>query len=388
MRVLFVSDTYYPHLNGVYYFVRRLAVLLQEKGHQVMVLVPSENIRFSVKKIDGIDVYRIPSFPLLIYPRIRIPIPLFLQAKIKELLVTLKPDVIHLQDHFSLAEAVVNANKSYNIPIIGTNHFMPENITALLPISYWNKPLENWMWTGFSKVFNNLALVTTPTEMGVELIRNKLDVKVVAISNGIDLDHFSQVGYTGQIRNKYSLPNKPTLLYVGRLDPEKHLEEVIYAVARALQKIDFCFVVVGKGVDKKSLQNLTHELGIQKHVIFTGFVSDEDLPCFYRLSNCFIIASIAELQSISTMQAMASGLPVIAAKAGALTELVNDGVNGFLFNPGDIDTIARKIITIVGIDDRCWEMGNESVKHIRKHNIHNTLQLFEEVYGKIMINAI
>ena len=182
--------------------------------------------------------------------------------------------------------------------------------------------------------------------------------------------------------------NKPTLLYVGRLDPEKHLEEVIYAVARALQKIDFCFVVVGKGVDKKSLENLTIELGIQKHVIFTGFVPDEDLPCFYRLSNCFIIASIAELQSISTMQAMASGLPVIAAKAGALTELVNDGVNGFLFNPGDIDTIAGEIINIVGIDDRCWEMGNESVKQIGKHNIHHTVQLFEEVYEKMMATAI
>ena len=131
MKILFVSDTYYPHLNGVYYFVCRLAPLLQEKGHQVAVIVPSETIFSSNKKIDDIDVYGMPSVPILLYPNVRLPITVLLQSRLKKIIKDFKPDIIHLQDHFSITAAIVKANKHTRIPIIGTNHFMPENVTVL-----------------------------------------------------------------------------------------------------------------------------------------------------------------------------------------------------------------------------------------------------------------
>ena len=86
MKILFVSETYYPHLNGVYYFVCRVAPLLQQKGHQVAVIAPSENIHFAKKKINNIDVYVMPSLPLLYYPKLRFPIPVLLQSRIKDLI--------------------------------------------------------------------------------------------------------------------------------------------------------------------------------------------------------------------------------------------------------------------------------------------------------------
>ncbi len=69
MNILFVSETYYPHLNGVYYFVCRIAPMLQQKGHKVAVIAPSDNIHFSKKNIDNLDVYVMPSVPVLIYPK-------------------------------------------------------------------------------------------------------------------------------------------------------------------------------------------------------------------------------------------------------------------------------------------------------------------------------
>ena len=383
MKILFVSDTYFPHVNGVYYFVRRLAVLLQENGHEVSVLVPSENRYGTQNLIDGLAVYGVPSLPIVVYPKIRFPIAFNLRATVKRLIGKLKPDVIHIQDHFLLAKVVVDVNKDFNIPIVGTNHFMPENVTALLPFKTFNRRLEKWLWSGFVKIFDQLELVTTPTKMAAQLIQLKLGVEVITVSNGIDLERFNPVGDNATLKEKYAIPSKPILLYVGRLDPEKQLDKVMHAVALALKKVNFCFVVVGKGTKRDSLERLSKKLGIDQHVLFAGFVPDQELPVFYRMGRCFIMASTAELQSISTMEAMASGLPVIAVDAGALNELVHNGENGYLFEPGDIETMGRCIEQVLQNNSLAQEMGHTSSKLIRRHDIGQTVHSFETIYKEI-----
>lgn len=380
MKVLFVSDTYYPHLNGVYYFVCRIAPLLQEKGYEVAVFAPSETTSFSLKKIDNIDVYGIPSLPVLLYPKVRIPIPVLLKSRIADLVKTFKPDLIHIQDHFMISRAVIKVGKSLGIPIIATNHFMPENLTALIRSEKWKKKVEKMMWSDFSKVYNQILLVTTPTETGARLIRPRLNVKVMAISSGIDLNQFNPFGSPERIRSKYNIPDKPVLLFVGRIDLEKHIEEVLHAVALVIKKIDCCFVVVGKGLRKKALEQLTKELGITNNVIFTGYVPEEDLPFLYKLSRCFIIASIAELLSLAALQAMASGLPVIAANVCALPELVQDKINGYLFNTNDIEKLTQSIFDILTKDDIYLKMCEKSLERAAHHDINNTVKSFETLY--------
>lgn len=380
MRILFVSDTYYPHLNGVYYFVCRIAPLLQQKGHQVAVIAPSETIHSSTKKIDNIDVHGIPSLPVLYYQKVRIPIPGLIKTRVSHLIKTFKPDVIHIQDHFIISKAVIKVGKNLGIPVIGTNHFMPENLTALIRSEKWKKKLEKMLWAEFSKVLNQIIVITTPTETGAKLIRPKLDVKVIAITCGINLNDFNPFGNPENIRLKYNIPLKPVLLFVGRLDPEKNIEEILRALAFVSKKIDFCFVIVGKGLRKKALEQLTEELGITNHVIFTGFVPEEDLPFLYKLSRCFIIASIAELLSLATLQAMASGLPIIAANAGALPELVHDKINGYLFNTNDKEALARCIIDILTRDDIYAKMCKKSLEKAAQHDINNTVEAFEALY--------
>jgi 1,2-diacylglycerol 3-alpha-glucosyltransferase len=380
MRILFVSSSYYPHINGVYYFVCRIGPLLQERGHTVAVIAPSDSVQFSQKKIDTLDVYGVPSLSVIINPTIRIPIPFLLKSRIKRIIENFKPDIIHIQDHFPLSKALVKVNQKLKIPIIGSNHFMPENFTVLVHSKNWKKRVENFLWKGFSSVFNRVNLVTTPTETGACLIRPRLKVNVLAISSGISLETFNTSGDTSNIKKKYFIPDKPILLYVGRLDPEKHIEEILQAVAIAAKKVDFCFVVVGKGTSKTTLEKLAGQLGIINNVIFTGFVPDGDLPYFYKLSRCFIIASIAELLSLSTLQGMASGLPVIAVNAGALGELVKDKMNGYLFHEGDIPAIAQHIEDIITYDDLFRKMSKKSLEYVQQHDIYKTLESFEELY--------
>jgi 1,2-diacylglycerol 3-alpha-glucosyltransferase len=380
MRILFVSDTYYPQLNGVYYFVCRLAPLLQERGHHVAVIAPSETVHYTLKKMDHIDVHGLPSLPILNYPNVRIPIPLLLKHRIKGILRSFNPDIIHIQDHFSIAKAIVLVNRKIGIPIIGTNHFMTENLTSFVHSEKWKKRLSTYFWSQFSSVFNQLLLVTTPSETAALLIRPKLQVEVTSISSGINFENFNPFGDTRAVRDKYSIPDKPILLFVGRLDPEKNIEEIIHAVALAVKKIDFYFVIVGRGIKKPALKRLSTELGIADKVIFTGYVPDADLPYIYKLSRCFIISSIAELLSLGALQGMASGLPVIAVNVGALVELVQDQVSGYLYNPGDINRIVHCICEIMSRDEIYNQMSKKSLEFAYKHDIHKTVESFEKIY--------
>jgi glycosyltransferase involved in cell wall biosynthesis len=379
MKILFVSDTYYPHLNGVYYFVCRIAPLLQENGHSVAVIAPSETMRSTQRLIDNIVVYGVPSLPVPLYPRIRFAMSFLLRRRLRALIGEFAPDVIHIQDHFLLARTVVGLNRRMGIPIMGTNHFMPENLTAWLPAGWMKRTIERQLWSRFSRIYDQLMMVTTPTETGARLIRPLLETEVVAVSSGIDLQLFTPSGDNGHIRVRYGIPDKPVLLFVGRLDPEKKLEDVLEVTALALRQFDFCLVIVGKGIRKKALENRAAALGIRQNVVFTGFVLEEDLPMIYQLSRCFIIASIAELLSLATLQAMASGLPVIAVRAGAL-ELVHDRENGLLFDAGDIDYMVLCIVKIMRNRATYRQMGIRSLAYGRQHDIHACMNAFENIY--------
>lgn len=380
MKILFASSSYYPHINGVYYFVCRLGPMLQAKGHTIAVIAPSASTKASFGKIDNLDVFGIPSFSIIINPSIRPPIPFLLKSRVRKIIENFKPDIIHVQDHFPLCKAIIEVNKILKIPIMGSNHFMPENFTFLFKKEYVIKTVDKYLWKSFSKIFNQVNLVTTPTETGAQLIRRRLKVDAIAISSGIDLETFNPYGDTKEIKAKYFIPDKPVLLYVGRLDPEKHIEEIFEAVAIAVKKIDFCFVIVGKGTSKIGLEKLAAKLGISNNLIFTGFVPDDELPFFYKLSRCFIIASIAELLSLGTLQAMASALPVIAVNAGALGELVKDNVNGYLYNEGAIAEIVRSIEDLITSDKIHKRMSEKSLEFARAHDINKTAEAFEKLY--------
>ena len=385
MRILYVTDTYFPHINGVYYAIQHLALKLQSKSYETAILAPSDTSHFTKSKIDNINVYGMPSLSIGYYGSVRIPISFHLKRRIKEILSSFKPDVIHIQGFFILNKTILEVNKEFNIPVIGTNHFMAENLTVFFPTQMLKGWLEKWIWKKFTKVFNQAKLVTSPTETGAKMIRCRLNVPVIPVSNGINLKRFSEKHNLPDIRAKYNLPNKPILLSIGRLDPEKHTEEVLEAAAIALKRSNFCLVICGKGTDKELLEDSAKKLGIENDVIFTGFVPDEELPEFYKISKCFITASIAELQSLATMEAMASGLPVIAANAGALAELVHNEENGYLFEPGEIEVIAGSISSI--FDDKMIQkdMGEKSLKNISEHDEDETVKVYEGLYENLLM---
>ena len=386
MKILIVADNYYPNVNGSSYFTQRLAFYLKQRGHQILVMSASRSIRHEPFQHNDIDVYGLRSFSLsFIYKDFRFSLPIGIRSAIAAELKRFRPDVIHIQDHFVISPVVQKVARELSIPVMGTNHFMPENLLHYLHLP---KSLEtiakNFAWKQFRKIFEELHTVTTPTHTAVQLLEEvKLTKPVLAVSNGIDLKKFRVSNNGDYLKARYHLPAKPTLLYVGRLDKEKNVDMVLKALPAVLAETDMQFVIGGKGAEQDRLKILAKKLDIEKSVTFTGFVPDKDLPNLYKVADCFIIAGTAELQSLVTMEAMASGLPVLAVNAMALPELVKDGQNGYLFELDDVAGLSKCLIEVFSNSELRKRMGKKSLEIIQAHDIDKSMAIFESLYAQM-----
>ncbi|MFH1187833.1 MAG: glycosyltransferase [bacterium] len=385
MKILIAGPTFYPDINGASYAAQRLARYLSKGGHSVLVIAPSRSVRHQSYDLNGVSVFGIRSFPVFIN-KFRIAQSIFIKNEIRKKIKEFSPDVIHLQSHLLFSKAIVEIAREFQIPIIGTNHFMPENLVHYLHLPKKAEDyITKWAWERFLKIFQKIDAVTAPTETGVKLLAEIGLMKSASpVSNGVDLKIFHPQNDGNYLRKKYGLPEKATLLYLGRLDKEKNVDVLLKAFALTVKRIDAHFVIAGFGAEGGNLRKLAAKLNIEKSVTFTGFVSEEDKPNLYKAADCFAIAGIAELQSIVTMEAMASGLPIIAVDAMALPHLVKHGENGFLFQLNDQESIIEHIVDIFSDKELRDRMSKKSLEFIADHDINKIVGQYEALYQKVI----
>jgi glycosyltransferase involved in cell wall biosynthesis len=164
----------------------------------------------------------------------------------------------------------------------------------------------------------------------------------------------------------------------------------VRAVALLPKTLDWSLEIVGDGEQRHHLERLAAQLGVGERVSFAGLVSDADLKKAYTRADVLAMPSTAELQSIVTMEAMSSGLPVVAADAMALPHLVHDGENGYLFRPDDAQDLAQKLERILTLpDDEFRRMKKASLRLIQVHDIERTLTTFECLYrGEPVVDPV
>jgi glycosyltransferase involved in cell wall biosynthesis len=169
-------------------------------------------------------------------------------------------------------------------------------------------------------------------------------------------------------------------LFVGRLDPEKNVDQLVRALIHAP---DVHADIVGDGSCRAQLHDLAHEIGVADRVTFHGVVTDAELVHAYRSSHIFCMPGTAELQSIATLEAMAAGLPVVAADAMALPHLVRPGRNGYLYRPGNASELGTYLSILAGNPDRRTAMGAAGRRIAAEHSITRTLDTFGRIYCTI-----
>ncbi len=386
MEILLGNDTYPPDVNGAAYFTRRLAEGLARKEHAVHVMCASRSFRTEVAVRNGVVEHRMRSVPVPLHAPIRFSPPPFLYRRVLREVERVKPDVIHVQGHLLIGRALVRTARELGIPVIATNHFMPDNLVFYLKLpERAEEAVVRWAWRDFASVFNRADVVTAPTPFAARLAEEKgVKGPVLTVSNGMDLSRFHPDNDGDAFRRRHGIPRRPTCTYVGRLDAEKRVDELIRALPQVRESVDAQLVIVGDGHERRRLIELAEAEGVRGHVTFTGFVKDEELPGAYAASDVFCNAGIAELQSIATMEAMATGKPVIAADARALPHLVHEGANGHLFEPGDVDALACRLAEILTDEERRAAMGRKSLAIIARHDIEEVLTAFEVLYELVM----
>jgi len=379
LTVLIGADTFAPDVNGAARFAERLAAGLVGRGHDVHVMAPSVTHRDSgafTEIIEGepMTVHRIPSWRWYPHDWLRFVAPWRARHYARRVLDEVRPDVVHSQSHIVIGRALTREARRRGIPVIATNHVMAENIldfTTLPPLL--DKLFVKLAWDDAHRTLSMSRAVTTPTRKAADFLEATIDITgVIPVSCGIDRANY-RPDLTPRDANR--------VLFVGRLTTEKNIDVVLRAVAQLDPALHVTFDIVGGGDQRKHLEQLTHQLGIEDRVTFHGHTSEEQLRDLYSRASVFAIASTAELQSIATMEAMASGLPVVAADAVALPHLVHDGENGYLFEPGNADELAARLTDVLtATPEERLRMQRASLDGVVIHDITRTLDTFEALY--------
>jgi len=323
-------------------------------------------------------VHRLRSHGVPTHEYFRICFPWEIKKEISLLFDRVQPDVVHIQSHYMIGEHVLYEAVRRGIRIVATNHFMPENLNPFLPFPQWFKNIIGRIsWKDMGKVMGQADVVTTPTPLAAKAMHQHAFLrKVLPLSNGID-----SAAYELQPGEQIEPRPHPTVLFVGRLAEEKHVDVLIEAVGKTPPELKVHLEIVGGGEVRSNLENLVQRLGLGDRVKFLGLASDEELRKAYIRADLFCMPGTAELQSLVTLEAMSASTPVVLADAMALPHLVRDGENGYLFTPGDSDDLAKKITLILELPaDQRAAMGQVSRQMVEPHSIEGTLQTFEDLY--------
>ena len=375
--------------SGVATAARTQAQGLAALGHTVMVVAPSQTGRGYQERDENYDITRIRSFGLPFRKNLRVSVTY--DREMRRILDEFQPDVVQVHTQLTVGLGMLRAAVNRHIPVVATNHVMPENMTKniklLAPLS---RPVSYIISEYGSLLYRGAKRIVMPTESALKLFNTtRFEAPYVAISNGINLEKFHPGEAKSEIYKKFDIPRRvPIISWIGRIDEEKHLDILIRAIG-TLRDAGYKFhaVLVGAGNAREGLDELVEDLHLEEYVTFTGLVSDEDLKQLHRVGDIFAVPSPTELQCLAMLEAMASGKPVVAVDAGALNELCITDKTGYLLPVDDPAAMAMAFAKLLEHPERMKTFGENSIKMAAKHDVKVVMPKFIKLYKEVISEA-
>lgn len=343
MRIGIFTNCYYPMVNGVVGAVSLLRKGFLEAGHEVYIFAPG----FDDYQDTEAGIFRYPAVNLT--RRVKYPVAVPYSPKVKRELKGLQLDIIHSHHPFVLGPVGLRLAHSRQIPIVYTFHTQYDQYTHYVPLP---SSFVRWFSTRQVRRFSQAVdQVTTPAESARRILLDYGVTNLIkVIPNPTDLGKY--IDNDGMaIRQKYQLSRQQKLLInIGRIASEKNLNLLLKSFQQMLEKVaphTIKLMIVGEGPDLSNLIQLAAGMGIQDDVIFTGLVDPDLVPQYLAAADLFVMTSTTEVKPLAQLEALASGLPIVAVSAAGANDTIVHGENGLL-TPENTQAIAEAVLGLIG----------------------------------------
>jgi 1,2-diacylglycerol 3-alpha-glucosyltransferase len=384
MKILFTTESYYPIIDGGAIAQHRIVHELIKKGHDVRVIAPAFSFKNTVEDENGSTIYRPRAFVLPFYMNNKYHFAPFPLLNVKKIIEEFKPDVINVCSPYPISICAMIVAKKKHIPLVGSIHILPENVLAPFFSSPLYATMVKYTWSYLVYFYNRVDWATVPTQTGATMYQQKgLKTSVSPISNGVNTEMFKPTNKGEYLRKRFNLPEKPLILYTGRINQEKNVDVLVKAIPFVLKNVDAHFLFCGSGGLKPEMMKLTQELGVDSHTTFIDFLDWSDYPNIFTLADVFVMPAESELQSIVTLEAIATGVPPVVVNKGAVPELAS-AENGLIFEPQDSSQLACNIVSILSDEKLRNTMKANSLRLSEQHSMNAVGIQYEQVYEKVL----
>jgi glycosyltransferase involved in cell wall biosynthesis len=391
------TDAYWPRVNGVTVSVDSFSHALVRAGHQVMIVCSSypeisdsEYTSGTGERENSGDkeptVIRVPSMPSPVSKEDRV-------AKIHKWFWVAKkieafsPDILHINTEFMIAEFGLQYARQHYLPVIYTFHTMWEdyirNYIPLLP-DFFLRFIARRVLKNIMRRADRIIVPTT--QIKAVLKEYKVRKETYLLPTGVDpllFQHSKEEAqkFRRHLEEKYpQLAGKRILLFAGRIGKEKNISFLLRILPEIIKKhSDVILLIAGNGPDLYDLQEESEQLNISGDCIFTGYLARMDLALTYAMSDVFVFPSLTETQGMVTIEAMLSGLPVVAIGEMGTLEVMNGDNGGFMVK-NDPDEFVRRVFDLLEDDELYRRKVEEAREHAKSWTIDAMAVQLEKIY--------
>jgi glycosyltransferase involved in cell wall biosynthesis len=359
MKILFISDVYFPRINGVSTSIETFRHELRKIGHTVHLIAPD----YPGSSSDESDIMRVPSRQLPFDPEDRLMKFNWVMAHLEKLRSE-HYDIIHIQTPFVAHYLGIKLSRLLSIPCIETYHtFFEEYLHHYIP--FVPKALMGTVARRFSRhQGNSLDGMVVPSRPMMEVLRNYgVTTHAEVIPTGLEPESF-EPGNGDDFRMKYGIAlNRPMLLFVGRVAHEKNIGFLLHVVDRVRKSIpEVLLLIAGAGPAREGLEHEVNKSGLSQNVMFIGYLDRHtELNSCYHSADIFVFSSRTETQGLVLLEAMAQGVPVVSTAEMGTRDVLREGA-GVWIAKEELQDFSGKVIMMLGdagVRARLGEAGRE-----------------------------
>lgn len=376
MRISIVSETFLPQVNGVSNTLDRLVRHLTSRGDRVQVVIPKYReiappLPASLEKSE----WGGPSLPF--YPEVRLP--LVTPAGLRESLDAFAPQLVHIVTEGPLGWSALKAARHLGVPTVSSYHTNFPQYLAGYRLGF----LQNAAWR-YLRHFHNATRMTfcpTPSIRGQLAERGFRNLELWG--RGVDSVRFNPLNRDGGMRRELGIaPQEKVIAYVGRLAAEKNLEMLLESWRLLPGREKYRLLLIGDGPLRPRL-----ERGADSRVIFAGYWYGFELARLYASADLFVFPSLSDTFGNVVLEAMASGLPVVAFQVPGPGDILRQGETGLLAERIDAESLARAIDDLLGRPERLRAMGENARRYAERQNWKDILEQLRNTYQSIVVSA-